>query len=311
MSADRSVGVPATHVWTSPGAPREQDRALVADFPDIAGWCAATGPAERLGLHGRTVTAAVFGEPVEVVEEQDGWARVVLPWQPSSADPRGYPGWIPLPHLAEPVAATDAVAVIRPLLAMLRVRGGGLELSCGTVLPMVERERSEVVVALPDGDHGWLDAADVVVRADAFSAALMPASVVATARGFVGTHYLWGGTSGWGADCSGLVHLAHRVHGVQTPRDAFDQHDGRRPGAAGRRTRRRPAVLRPTGDPGTPRGVGDHRRLGRSADHAARPRGHGPGRGDRAHRGAPRDTRRRGPLPLSRRAVGRVGRWPM
>lgn len=225
-----TVGVPATTVWTAPDAPRDQDQTLVAAAPDLAGWCAATGTEDRLGLHGRVLTQALLGEPVEVVEEQGGWGRVVLPWQTSSADPRGYPGWVPLAHLAEPMTGTDAVAVVRPRISTLRVRGGGLELSCGTVLPLAGRDGSEVVVALPDGDRGWLDAADVAVRAGPFTtAAPEPARVVQTARQFLGTRYLWGGTSGWGADCSGLVHLAHRMHGVAAPRDAFDQHEAAEP----------------------------------------------------------------------------------
>jgi hypothetical protein len=41
------------------------------------------------------VTEARSGEPVLVVgPERDGRLEVVLPWQPSSLDPRGYPGWI-------------------------------------------------------------------------------------------------------------------------------------------------------------------------------------------------------------------------
>ncbi len=50
-----------------------------------------------------------------------------------------------------------------------------------------------------------------------------PDDVLAAARQFLGVRYLWGGTSGWGLDCSGLVHLTLRSFGVLVPRDAHDQ----------------------------------------------------------------------------------------
>jgi hypothetical protein len=40
---------------------------------------------------------------------------------------------------------------------------------------------------------------------------------------FIGTSYQWGGVTPWGADCSGLVQSVFALHGVQLPRDAWQQ----------------------------------------------------------------------------------------
>ena len=47
--------------------------------------------------------------------------------------------------------------------------------------------------------------------------------LIATARAFLGTPYLWGGTSGHGIDCSGFVQQVYRLNGVGLGRDADQQ----------------------------------------------------------------------------------------
>lgn len=49
---------------------------------------------------------------------------------------------------------------------------------------------------------------------------------VGVALRFLETPYLWGGRTGFGIDCSGLVQLAHQMTGRRVPRDSDMQRDG-------------------------------------------------------------------------------------
>lgn len=51
------------------------------------------------------------------------------------------------------------------------------------------------------------------------------ASLVETATRWIGSPYLWGGTTPAGVDCSGLVQALYRTHGLDLPRDSDQQAD--------------------------------------------------------------------------------------
>ncbi|ANE48650.1 hypothetical protein SY83_01820 [Paenibacillus swuensis] len=48
-------------------------------------------------------------------------------------------------------------------------------------------------------------------------------TIVEQARRFLGLHYLWGGMSAFGYDCSGFAYNMHHSFGINIPRDASDQ----------------------------------------------------------------------------------------
>jgi cell wall-associated NlpC family hydrolase len=197
------VRVPVATLWLSPDRPREVDGPALADEPDIAAWLAALDSHRddspsgngRIGLQGRVQSQVLAGEPVTVVgtdPDHQGWVAVVCPWQPSSQDPRGYPGWLRRAHLA--ANGTDVIGA-----------GDGTEHSAAA-----QGDESEAPRHRPHLDGGS-------------SRGMAERSDLALARGNVGLPYLWGGLSPSGLDCSGLVHFVHRRLGRRIPRDAHDQ----------------------------------------------------------------------------------------
>jgi gamma-D-glutamyl-L-lysine dipeptidyl-peptidase len=110
-------------------------------------------------------------------------------------------------------------------------------LSLGTRLPVVDVDpatgtnHAQVQVASSHGTY-WIDADCGIYARSTFLKLLSPefplpdastAGIIAAGSELLGLPYLWGGLSGWGVDCSGLVHLAHRAMGLMVPRDSVDQ----------------------------------------------------------------------------------------
>jgi len=222
----RQVRVPVATLWRSPDSPRGVDEPAVRDDPDVAGWADAMGKEVRLGLHGRTESQLLLGEAAQVLEERDGWSRVAALGQPSSANASGYPGWVRTAHLGPPAPVSHgARASVITTTAPCEVDGSTLELSFGTVLWVDEIDGEHATLHLPGERRGVVCLDHLRLDDEQQQPVHGPDDVVARASRFLGLRYLWGGTSAWGLDCSGLVHLTLRSLGVLLPRDAHDQAD--------------------------------------------------------------------------------------
>jgi cell wall-associated NlpC family hydrolase len=229
LPASAYVNVSVATLWHSPSSPRSVDAPALRSPAGVRQWLSAMTLAQRRDLNGRVDSQLILGERVVVDRVQGSWAHVVVPDQPTPLDARGYPGWIPLAQLSfrAPPSVSQQAVVIAPT-AWLYVGGARfVEASMGSRLPVFGVDggaagwiRSE----LPDGRAVSVRAGDVSVVAR--GAAPFPrtgADVVRTGHLFDGLAYLWGGTSGFGFDCSGFTHLVYAMRGVTIPRDADAQ----------------------------------------------------------------------------------------
>jgi len=223
------VAVSVARLWQSPTAPRPVDAPALKAPVRFRAWLRAMTLSQRRALDLHSDTEALWGERVVVVRLRPGWAKVVVPSQPSQKDSRGYPGWVPLRQLtATTPRRTADLATVTTRTAWLRSDDTAAtrtaEISFGTDLPVLGRTGGYLRVATPRGAVRRIAARAVVVHARNTPAiAPTAASLVRSARTFLGLPYLWGGLSGFGLDCSGLVWLDHRAHGITIPRDALPQ----------------------------------------------------------------------------------------
>jgi gamma-D-glutamyl-L-lysine dipeptidyl-peptidase len=209
-----AIDVSVATLWKAPNLYRSLDRPSIRNPVDPARWSANLATtASRVWLDAHVQTQALYGQEVVVLERDGAWAKVAVVDEPDPQNPHGYPGWLPTRQLRPGYDTSGRALVVTAPTAELRVGSRVLTLSYGTRLPVVHGTS----VRTPDGPG-------VAVGAG-WTAPLAPsnASIIAQGKRFLGVHYLWGGLSAWGFDCSGLIWDLYRAHGLTIPRDADPQ----------------------------------------------------------------------------------------
>ncbi|AZO16832.1 peptidase P60 [Mesorhizobium sp. M2A.F.Ca.ET.043.05.1.1] len=155
-------------------------------------------------------TQALFGDDVLVFEDAEGWAWV-------QAERDGYVGYVADNLLgARDHAPTHIVCVPRTFLYPgpdLRFPISG-QLSMGSTVTVSgsAETRGTHYALLPSGQ--------AIIAGHLRPIGELAEDYVTVAESFLGTPYLWGGVSGFGIDCSGLVQLAMRMTGKDVLRDS-------------------------------------------------------------------------------------------
>lgn len=152
----------------------------------------------------------VRGENVLVFAEKNGWA-----WVKSIRD--NYVGWTKSSNLASGVfSPTHWVSVPRtyvyPQADMKSSRSGYLGMAAGVMVVGKTETRGTKYLILKDGNAMI---ADHLAPIDKFYS-----DYVEVAELLLRTPYLWGGSSSYGIDCSGLVQLSMRMAGIEVLRDS-------------------------------------------------------------------------------------------
>ncbi|MFN3287681.1 MAG: C40 family peptidase [Sphingomonadaceae bacterium] len=161
------------------------------------------------GREGATAVSELLrGESFQVLDEAGGWA-----WGWCGHD--GYVGHVRADALAPPGPAATHRVVARQALIFA---DASIKAPCLARPPMGAR----LAVLGEAGDMLRLEEGFVhrrhVAPLDAHEA-----DPVAVAARLMGAPYLWGGRTGEGADCSGLVQVALGMCGIAAPRDSDQQ----------------------------------------------------------------------------------------
>jgi SH3-like domain-containing protein len=168
-------------------------------------------------------TQALMGTPVRILNKRGGWHLVQMP--------DSYIGWVrnTLIELtdAEMVAwkGSDRVIYLGHTGVITDSRGETVsDVTFGAILVRSGSRGDRWTVVLPDGRTGEVkksEAAELKIWAE--SVDIEPQRLIRFARSFMGTPYLWGGTSTKGVDCSGYTKTIYYYGGVIMTRDASGQ----------------------------------------------------------------------------------------
>lgn len=152
-------------------------------------------------------TQAVYGDAVTIYEQTaEGWA-----WGQLEAD--GYVGFLPSSTLTESFSPPTHRVNVPTTLTYV---AANIKQQPVEHLPM----GAGVLVVEQLGDFCRLSTGRYVWARHLSTIETFADDFVAVCEQLIGMPYLWGGTSAWGVDCSGLVYTGLRMAGIECPRDS-------------------------------------------------------------------------------------------
>lgn len=159
-------------------------------------------------------TEALFGETIRVFERVGGWAWVQL-------DADGYVGYLQESEIT--MGSREATHIVTALRSFV-YPGADLRFPPLRALTMASRVTVTGTAETRGTGYCLLDDGSAMIAGHlAPVGAVLDEDAVSVAARFLETPYLWGGRSGFGIDCSGLVQLTLAMTGKSAPRDSDQQ----------------------------------------------------------------------------------------
>ena len=180
--------------------------------PVVDVWKTSSRDSER-------ISQRVLGQPMSITEIIDDR------WCITTGDDN-YTGYVERRFLTEGAVSPDAIICV-PFASVRQSpeRSAQLvvRLSIGSCVTRLENQGQWTQIGFPGGETGWVMTVQLTD-----SQGLNYTHAPQRAMSLFGTPYLWGGSSAYGIDCSGLTQLMYRLCGVMLLRDAHLQRDDSR-----------------------------------------------------------------------------------
>ncbi len=175
-------------------------------------------------------TQSLMGTPLRLLEKVGEWWRVQTP--------DGYISYINQSGLVEKTAdelaawrSADRLIVTNPYQtrAYTTKKATGVRevvtdlVNGDIVVGKIKKGDKRVLVTLPDGREGWVDAKDLTPIETWAAQDFNPDVILDMAYSMEGTPYLWGGMSPKTLDCSGLARVSYFANAIILMRDASQQ----------------------------------------------------------------------------------------
>jgi hypothetical protein len=179
------------------------------------------------GKQEELLTQALMGTVVTLLKKERGYFFIQTPdhylgWLDSASmvlcNQVGVDAW----NAASKVIVTKFMGVVH---ARADTTSATLcEIIDGCVLKNSSKKNGWIAVELADGRNGFVPES-LVQDLNEWKRSRVPTgeNLEKTARSFLGIHYLWGGMSVKGMDCSGFVKTVYHLNGMELLRDARQQ----------------------------------------------------------------------------------------